>query len=100
MTGEEFKAALVALGWKQADLCRKFEVTKNTPSAWAAKGPPAWVAEYLRAMLELDRLHRVFVRPPERVKTPPADDDETPNPRGRAARLARQLAKSNPDKAE
>ena len=89
MTGEEFKAALADLGWKQADLCRKLDITKNTASAWATKAPPGWAAEYLRVMLDLDRLHRVFVRPPRPERaTPPAAVVQT----GRAARMVRQLA--------
>lgn len=96
MTGEEFRAALVELGWKQADLCRRIDKDKNTVSKWAGNEPPSWVSEYLGAMLAIDRLHRAFVRPPERVRPPPAEDDVSPIPDGRAARMARQLAAQAP----
>lgn len=65
MTADEFTGVLVELGWKQADLCRRVAVTKSTASRWGQEGPPRWVGEYLRVMLELDRLHRLFVRPPK-----------------------------------
>jgi transcriptional regulator with XRE-family HTH domain len=96
MTGDEFREALAALGWKQADLARKVELHPNTVSGWASAGAPAWAAEYLRVMLELDRLHRAFVRPPERPKAPPPDEDAEPLPNGRAARMARQLSERGP----
>jgi DNA-binding transcriptional regulator YiaG len=65
MSPEDFAAALQALGWKQSDFCRKSGVTKQTPSRWAnGQTPvPAWVPAYLGAMLEIKRLHQVFVEP-------------------------------------
>ena len=65
MTGDEFRQALDGLGWKQSDFCRKSGVTKQTPSRWAnGQTPvPAWVPAYLGAMLEIKRLHQVFVEP-------------------------------------
>ena len=63
MTADEYRNALLALGWKQADLCRRIEVNKNTASRWGQDGPPAWVSEYLGALLAIDALHRQFVRP-------------------------------------
>lgn len=82
MTGEEMRAALAELGWKQADLCRRIDKDKNTVSKWAAHSPPAWVAEYLGAMVGLDRLHRQYVRP---VKPAHVASE------GRAARRAQEL---------
>ena len=69
MTGIEMREALAELGWKQADLCRRLDKDKNTVSQWAANDPPAWVAEYLGLTLEVDRLHRRFIRPPKIEKT-------------------------------
>ena len=65
MTPDEFASALSALDWKQADLCRRLEVHKETPSRWATgKTPiPAMVAEYLRMALAIQALHRQFVAP-------------------------------------
>ena len=64
MTAEEYREALVTLGWRQADLCRRVEVSKNTASRWAQEGPPRWVSEYLGVMVALDTLHARYVRPP------------------------------------
>lgn len=94
MTGEEMRGALVELGWKQADLCRRIEMNKNTVSAWANSAPPAWVSEYLGAMLAIDRLHRAFVRPAKPTASP-ANANPAPL-RGRAAALAKQI-KTAPD---
>lgn len=65
MTPDEFTAALKALDWKQADLCRRLDVHKETPSRWATgKTPiPGMVAEYLRMALAVQRLHVEFVLP-------------------------------------
>lgn len=94
MTGEEMRAALVELGWKQADLCRRIDKDKNTVSKWAAHDPPAWVAEYLGAMLALDRLHRQFVRPlraADLASEAGAAGEETPPRNSRAAQAAKRL---------
>ena len=90
MTGEEMRAALVELGWKQADLCRRIDKDKNTVSKWAAHDPPAWVAESLGAMLALDRLHRQFVRP-LRPANLASREDTKPQPQERAAQMAKRL---------
>lgn len=96
MTGEDMRGALVELGWKQADLCRRIEMNKNTVSAWANSAPPAWVGEYLGAMLAIDRLHRAFVRPGKPAVSP-APTKPNPAPlRGRAAALVKQI-KASPD---
>ena len=91
MTAAEYLEALAALGWKQADLCRRVEVSKNTASRWGQDGPPAWVGEYLGVMLALNALHKQYIRPPkpERLRT----DSEIikPVPTGRAARMVRKL---------
>jgi len=91
MTADEYREALTALGWKQADLCRRVEVSKNTASRWGQDGPPVWVSEYLGVMLALDALHRKYVRPPKPDKSGQADA-AAPSPNGRAARLVRRLA--------
>lgn len=63
MTPEDFKAALQALGWKQADFCRRLDIDRHTPSRWMTGKAafPRWVSEYLRAMLAIQRLHGEFV---------------------------------------
>lgn len=63
MTPNELATALNALGWKQSDFCRKAGVNKNTPTNWLkGKTPiPAWVPAYLGAMLDIHRLHLVYV---------------------------------------
>jgi transcriptional regulator with XRE-family HTH domain len=64
MTAVELAEALDALGWRQADLCRKVGLHKDTPMRWL-KGKteiPNWVRAYLAAMLEIQRLHRTYVQ--------------------------------------
>lgn len=97
MDKDELRQALDNLGWKQSELARKLGMTAGAVSRWATGEPiPVWLAEYLRVMQELDRLHRVYVRPPKPAKeaAPPV---ETPAPRTetRAAVMARTLAESN-----
>ena len=63
MTPEEFDASLDELGWKAVDFTRKTGLVPNTAWRWR-KGLtpiPAWVPEYLGAMLEIQRLHARFV---------------------------------------
>jgi hypothetical protein len=63
MTPEEFDASLDELGWKAVDFTRKTGLVPNTAWRWR-KGLtpiPAWVPEYLGAMLEIQRLHKRFV---------------------------------------
>lgn len=64
MTPDELKAALEALSWRQADLCRKAGLHKDTPSRWLSGKTdiPAWVPAYLGAMLEIQRLHKTYVQ--------------------------------------
>jgi hypothetical protein len=64
MSPDDFTQTLDALEWKQADFCRKAGLDKNTPSRWVnGKTPiPAWVPAYLGAMLEIKRLHQVYVQ--------------------------------------
>ena len=91
MTAIEYLEALSALGWKQADLCRRIEVSKNTASRWGQDGPPAWVGEYLGVMLALDALHRRYIRPPKPERQSASGEITKPIPTGRAARMAKQL---------
>lgn len=63
MTTDKYLKALSSLGWKQSDLCRRIDVSKNTASRWGQEGAPAWVGEYLGALLAIDAIHRQFVRP-------------------------------------
>lgn len=65
MTPEELRQALGALNWRQADLCRKAGLNKDTPGRWlSGKTPiPLWVDAYLGAMLEIQRLHAKYVKP-------------------------------------
>jgi hypothetical protein len=64
MSQEELNEALHALGWRQADLCRKAGLHKDTPSRWLSGKTeiPAWVPAYLGAMLEIQRLHKEYVQ--------------------------------------
>lgn len=91
MTAEGLKQTLDAFEWRQADLARKLRVSPNTVSRWASDGPPAWVGEYLQVMLELDRLHRLYIRPPRVERAAPAEEDDSLNPNSRAGRMARRL---------
>jgi transcriptional regulator with XRE-family HTH domain len=90
MTSEELRQALIELGWKQADLCRRIGMGKNTVSTWAANGAPAWVGEYLRALLAINRLHREFVVPVRPAEVPPPPPAETKRRVSRAANLAKR----------
>ncbi len=65
MTPEQLREALRTLDWKQADLCRKAGLHKDTPGRWLSgrTAIPAWVPAYLGAMLEIQRLHKRYVQP-------------------------------------
>ena len=78
MTGEEFKAALRQLGWKQADIARKMDMHRNTVNIWAASGPPTWAAEYVQAMLAIKQLHEIFVKAPP-VERQQSQQEESEN---------------------
>jgi len=74
MTPEQFDLALSELGWKAVDFTRKAGLVPNTAWRWR-KGStpiPAWVPEYLGAMLEIQRLYARFVA----VQRPAAEDEE------------------------
>ena len=92
MTSEELRQALIELGWKQADLCRRIGMGKNTVSTWAANGAPEWVGEYLGALLAIERLHREFVVPARPAAAPPPElaPAEKQRRTGRAANLAKR----------
>lgn len=66
MTFDEFDAALAALGWKIADFCRATELHRNTPQRWKREGIeiPGWVPKHLGLLLDLQRLHAVYLVPP------------------------------------
>lgn len=65
MTPEQFAQALDALGWTQAEFCRKTGVSRNTPSRWTLGDAPiaSWVPAYLEAMQDLARLHAKYIAP-------------------------------------
>ncbi len=65
MTPDELREALIALKWRQADLCRKTGLNKDTPGRWLSgkTAIPPWVKAYLGAMLEIQRLHTKYVEP-------------------------------------
>ena len=82
MTPEQFDAALSELQWKAADFTRKAGLVPNTAWRWR-KGLspiPAWVPEYLGAILEIQRLHaryaavRKHVEPTSTESTPGTSD--------------------------
>jgi transcriptional regulator with XRE-family HTH domain len=97
MNKDELKESLDALGWKQVDLARKLGMTAGAISRWATGEPiPVWLAEYLRVMQEIDRLHKLYVRPPKPVKeTAPTVETSAPRTETRAAAMARTLAETN-----
>jgi len=66
MTLDEFDAALSALGWKVSEFCRATGLHRNTPSRWRNEGVeiPGWVPKHLGLLLELQRLHAVYLVPP------------------------------------
>ena len=91
MTAEELKQALKALGWKQSDLARRVDVGDSTASHWATGETPVPgpVAAYLGMAGEIDRLHRLYVRPIKPHAAPPGDDEA--GSEGRARRRVREL---------
>lgn len=95
MTGEEFKGALSALGWRQADIARKMGVHRNTVSGWAADGAPLWVSEYIGALLGIKGLHDAFVSAPPRQRLESLDDE--PLEGSRAAQIAAGLSERKQD---
>lgn len=96
MNKDELRQALDALGWKQSELARKLGITPGAVSRWATGEPiPVWLAEYLRVMQELDRLHRVYVKPPKQAKETAPVDTSAPRTETRAAAMARTLSESN-----
>lgn len=63
MTPDQFERALTELRWKATDFTRKAGLVPNTAWRWR-KGLspiPAWVPEYLGAILEIQRLHAHYV---------------------------------------
>ncbi|WP_341684943.1 hypothetical protein [Limnohabitans sp.] len=72
MTPNDFATALYALGWKQADFCRKAGTHPNTTTNWLkGKTPiPPWVPAYLGALQDIQRLHLAY------VATTPATDKQ------------------------
>ena len=93
MDKDELRQALDSLGWKQSELARKLGITAGAVSRWATGEPiPIWLAEYLRVMQELDRLHRAYVKPPKPVKeAAPSVEPPAPRTETRAAAMARTL---------
>ena len=66
MNLDEFESAIAALGWKASDFCRATGLHRNTPSRWRNEGVeiPEWVPRHLGLLLELQRLHAVYLVPP------------------------------------
>lgn len=65
MTGEEFKAALAELGWKQATIARRTGANRVTVSRWISENTvPQWAAEYLRCLVMTKRLLEAFEADP------------------------------------
>ena len=66
MAIDEFDGALAALGWKVSEFCRATGLHRNTPSRWRNEGVeiPGWVPKHLGLLLELQRLHAVYLVPP------------------------------------
>ena len=91
MTGDELRAALAELGWKQSNLCRKVSMGKNTVSGWATNGPPDWVAEYLGTLLAIERLHLAYVRPVKPAAAPAPAPAVKEKQMRRAANLVKKL---------
>lgn len=95
MNAVEYLETLEALGWKQADLCRRVAVNKSTASRWGQDGPPAWVGEYLGVMLGLDALHRQFIRPVKPAPISADGENAGPLPKNtRAADRVKRLKKA------
>ncbi len=63
MTGDELRAALRVLGWKQIDIARRMGMHRNTIHDWIANDPPRWAAEYVGAMVAIKRLHDTYLVP-------------------------------------
>lgn len=96
MDKDEMRQALDSLGWKQSELARKLDVSDTTVSRWATGEPiPRWLAEYLGVMQELDRLHRLYVKPPKLVKEVTTNSavgmTDAPKVHGRASRIAKKV---------
>ena len=96
MQADKLKASLKELGWKQSDLARKLSVKDATVSRWATgELIPPYVEQYLGVMLEIDRLHRLYIQPPKRERVAAtaldADNAGAPKVKGRAARRAKEL---------
>ena len=66
LTLDEFDSALAALDWKVSEFCRATGLHRNTPSRWRNEGVeiPGWVPKHLGLLLELQRLHSVYLTPP------------------------------------
>lgn len=78
MTPDQFDKALDDLGWKAIDFTRKAGLVPNTAWRWR-KGLtpiPAWVGEYLGAMLAIQQLHARFVAIPSPGLHPGAEEAE------------------------
>ena len=73
MTPTEFDEALTELGWNGAEFTRRVGLVPNTVWRWR-KGTtpiPAWVGEYLAALVGISRLHAALIAPRAQL----VDDD-------------------------
>lgn len=65
----DLRAALKDLGWSQADLARRCEINKSTPSEWMGKPTepiPGPIAAYVALSLEVKKLSELVA--PKRDK--------------------------------
>jgi hypothetical protein len=65
MTPTEFDEALAELGWNGAEFTRRVGLVPNTVWRWrrGTTPIPAWVSEYLAALIGISRLHVALIAP-------------------------------------
>lgn len=65
MSPEDFRKALAALGWRQADFVRRVGCGTSTANRWAQGKAeiPEWVSAHLSLLGEIAKLHTAYVQP-------------------------------------